>query len=85
MSKHPGKSKAQRRVLDAIGIGNNSPMMAKATRKALLEAGLIVKCGERRFGAGWSAVIVDEYEMPIPVHMQWCDAQASSDRGAVES
>lgn len=74
--KHPGSTKAQRRILDQIGSGNYSPMMAKATCKALLDAGLIVKCGEKIFGKGPLAVRVDEYEMPIPVHMQWCAAMA---------
>lgn len=75
---HPGRSSAQRRVLDAIGCGNYSPIMSKATRDAMLRDGLIVKCGEKRFGTGPLAVVVDEYEMPIPVHMQWCEAVARS-------
>jgi hypothetical protein len=48
--------------------------MAKATKKALLDAGLIEPCGERGFGAGWSAVRIQEYQMPIAVHMRWCAA-----------
>lgn len=71
---HPGRTQAERRVLDEIGCGNNLPMMGKATREALLRKGLIVQCGEKVFGTGWSAVRVPEYEMPIPVHIQWRNA-----------
>ena len=74
--KHPGKTTAQRRVLDEIGCGNYSPIMAKSTRDALLNAGLIVPAGERRIGTGWSAVRVAEYAMPILVHLRWCAAVA---------
>lgn len=69
--KHPGKTKAQQLALDEIGIGNSSPMMAKATKEALLKSGLIVKCGEKRFGSGALQVVVDEYEMPVQVHYDW--------------
>ena len=37
--KHPGRTPAQRRVLDAIGCGNNSPRMVAAVRDAMLKAG----------------------------------------------
>lgn len=76
-AKHPGKTPAQRRVLNAIGCGNFSPIMAKATRDKLLADGLIRKCGEFKIGSGAFAVIVTEYDMPIPVHMQWCDAMSA--------
>lgn len=76
MTRHPGKTQAQRRVLDAIGCGNLAPIMAKSTKKALLDAGLIVKCGEKLFGSPPLQVVVDEFCMPVPVHMQWCEAQS---------
>jgi hypothetical protein len=72
MTAHPGKTKAQRLALDEIGGGNYSPMMARATREALLSAGLIVPIGERVIGTGPLAARVPCWEMPIPVHMQWC-------------
>lgn len=73
MTKHPGKSPAQRAALDEIGCGNYLPRMSPATRKALLDRGLIEPCGEKiicqdRFGT----VRLTEYQMPIPVHYQWC-------------
>lgn len=77
---HPGRTVAERRALDTIGCGKFSPAMAPKVRQRLLDAGLIVQCGERVVGTGWSAVRVPEYQMPIPVHMQWCDAVAPTIR-----
>lgn len=76
--KHPGRTVAQRRVLDAIGCGNNSPLMSARTREALLNAGLIVLVGRKIVGRDrFGAITLPEYEMPIPVHMQWCEAVAA--------
>lgn len=79
-SKHPGKSAAQRRALDQIGVGNYAPIMANATRDAMLRDGLIVEIepmalGHDRFGL----MTVRQFQMPIPVHMAWCDAVAFTD------
>ena len=89
--KHPGKTPAQRRALDEIGSGNNSPAMAKSTKKALLDAGLIQKCERqkielRKIGTGLSVVHVDIFAMPIPAHIAWCQfhAQAVDDEGKVQ-
>jgi len=84
--KHPGKTPSQRRALDAIGCGNFSPPMSKATKDALLREGLIVPIGHRTIGYGAFSVRVEEYEMPIPVHMDWCSAvSAEADaEGAAE-
>lgn len=73
---HPGKTLAQRRVLDAIGCGNHSPMMSKATRDALLKADLIQPIGHHVVGSGPLAVRVEQFDMPVSVHMAWCDAVA---------
>lgn len=81
-AKHPGKTPAQKRVLDAIGCGNYSPIMAKATRDALLDAGLIEPCGTKVLGGGALAVRIEEYQMPIQVHMQWCAAVAAEEDDA---
>lgn len=79
---HPGKTAAQRRALDAIGCGDFSPAMADRTRDALLVAGLIEPCGERILGRDrFGTIAVQEYQMPIHVHMQWCRAVASSEAG----
>lgn len=77
-SKHPGKTAAQRRVLDEIGCGNHSPIMGKVTRNAMLTAGLIYHAGYKTFGTVWSGVRVEQYDMPINVHYQWCQAMADT-------
>lgn len=76
--RHPGKTKGQRRALDAIGCGDHSPPMQQRTLQALLNDGLIVARGVRRIGSGPLAVVVTEYEMPIHVHIAWCAHQAGA-------
>ena len=70
--KHPGKTAAQRRVLDEIGCGNYSPIMAKATREKLLREGLIEELSPLESRAGPFRMIIRQFQMPIPVHFQWC-------------
>lgn len=66
------KSKAQLRVLDEIGCGNYSPIMAKKTKDVLLKAGLIEKLSPKIIGSGAFAVRVEQFQMPTPVHLAWC-------------
>lgn len=75
--KHPGKTPAQRRALDQIGCGNHSPIMSKATRDALVKAGLIFHVCDKIIGSPPLTMRVAVYDMPIPIHMAWCDAVAS--------
>jgi hypothetical protein len=72
--KHPGRTPAQRRVLDQIGCGNFSPIMANSTRDALLKAGLIVETESRTEPFGPFRVTIREFTMPLPVHYVWCQA-----------
>ncbi len=80
--RHPGRTPAQRRALDAIGCGHYAPIMSDKTRDSLLRAGLIEHAGGRRIGNGALAVVVQEYQMPIPVHMAWCEFCASEKEDA---
>lgn len=67
------RSKAQLWVLDQIGCGNNSPMMAKSTRDALLRKGLIVKMEDGKMSAfGGLMMRVERFDMPLAVHLVWC-------------
>ena len=75
---HPGRTSAQRRALDAIGCGQ-PPRCSPKTLKALLEAGLIEETGGEIRRDALGAYRVPTYEMPIPVHMQWCSAVAARD------
>ena len=76
---HPARTPAQRRALDAIGCGNHSPIMAKSTRKALLDAGLIVPLADKIVGGGLLAVRIEQLDMPPSVHMAWCAAVAEEE------
>jgi len=73
VSGHPGKTPAQRRVLDAIGCGDHSPPMAKATRDKLLADGLIVELSPLKIPfIGSLCMEVRQFDMPLHVHLQWC-------------
>ncbi len=77
-AKHPGKSAAQRRALDQIGCGNYSPIMAPKTRDAMLRDGLIVELPEAEVSfVGSLRMKVRQFEMPIPVHIRWCEAMSA--------
>lgn len=78
---HPAKTKSQRRVLDEIGCGNNTPDMSPALRKRMLELGLIKECGASTDylpvnASGQSIYRRWPVEMPVDVHMNWCAYQA---------
>ena len=49
------------------------------TIAALLEAGLIVDAGGEVRRDALGSYLIQSYEMPIPVHMQWCSAVAATD------
>jgi len=76
MTDHPGKTPAQRRVLDEMGCGGKTPRMSPQVRDALLRQGLIEQCGETIFQDRFGIIRVPEYEMTIAAHIQWCDAMA---------
>lgn len=78
---HPAKTKSQRRVLDEIGRGDNTPDMSPALRKRMLELGLIKECGASTDyltvnDSGQSIYRRWPVEMPVDVHMNWCAYQA---------
>jgi hypothetical protein len=52
--------------------------MAKSTRDKLLREGLIVELEPDRSQAfGPFQIIIQRFEMPISIHMQWCDAMSA--------
>ena len=81
---HPGRTPAERCALDAIGCGEALPVMHPNVRQNLIAAGLIEQTGAvvRRDALG--PYEVPQYEMPIPVHMQWCSAVAATDEEMAE-
>lgn len=44
---------------------------AKSIQK-LIDMDLIEHCGTKVYGGGWTTVVVPEYQMTIPAHMQLC-------------
>lgn len=76
--KHPGTTKAERRVLDEIGCGQSQPRMTPGLQDSMLRKGLIVITGYQTLGKdAFGAIKVPNFEMPIPIHMQWCNAMAA--------
>ena len=73
-TQHPGRTAAQRRVIDHIGAGNHSPLMAKTTRDAMLNAGLIHEIpGKSVLSISGIRITVRQFNLPISVHMAWCN------------
>ena len=73
--KHPGKTPAQRRVLDAIGCGDHSPFMTKATSERMLRDGLIVEVPPLKIPfIGSLCMEVRQFDMPTNIHIAWCEA-----------
>ena len=73
-SKHPaaGCTAVQRRAFEAIAINQRDGFHPR-TIKALLDNGLIFRGDDRIVGHDrFGAVIVSDYYVPIPVHIQWC-------------
>ncbi len=74
----PGLTKSQRRALDLIGCGEcDAPGVGDTDKLKLLENGLIRFIGKKvicrdRFGV----VTVNEFAMPISVHILWCEWQS---------
>jgi hypothetical protein len=73
-ARHPcaGHSKATKEVFEIIATGGR-PACATKTLYALERAGLIEKIGEEVIGRDALGVIkLPVYEVPLPIHMQWC-------------
>ncbi len=53
-------------------LGIIAPYVANHSKK-MLEAGLIVRMHDKVLGRdGFGEIAIAQYEMPIPVHYQWC-------------
>lgn len=76
MTPYPikGLTKSQKEVFEQVATGNNNLAYyhrPKAVKK-LLEIGAIKKIGEDKMGSGWATILVPVYEVPIPLHREWC-------------
>jgi hypothetical protein len=71
---HPcaGRSQAAVEAFERIAV-SQPPMCSPQTIQALLRAGLIEQTGERVLGRdALGPIRVATYEVPLPIHIQWC-------------
>lgn len=73
MVKHPAPKGAQRRMFEQVATGVDCPPGAAATRRALVDKGLIQKVGSRFVGRHPFQVELPCFEVPLHIHMQWCE------------
>lgn len=64
-----GVTKRQQEVFEQIAIGNDKGVNA-TTAKKLIEKGLIEACYQLSIGRGFRII---RYQVPIPIHMEWCE------------
>lgn len=72
--RHPcvGLSASVIKTFEEIACGLDSSFRPKVIR-TLLDAGLIELVGERLLGRdAFGAIKVPVYEVPTPIHIQWC-------------
>jgi hypothetical protein len=75
MIKHPcdGMKSSEKAAFEAIAI-NQPPRCSKRTIDALLERGVIAKLEKpMRFRDGLPPLLIDEFYVPLPIHIQWCE------------
>lgn len=76
-----GLTRRQKELLTAGGwrIDMRTVQPQRATVRKLLDRGLVV---ERRVtdGRGWPAILVSEYDVPLPVFQAWADHCAGRER-----
>ena len=73
-TRHPcsGRSPAQVEIFEAIATGQTPPLRPRSLA-ALVRDGLVEKVGMKTLGHdALGAIEVAIYEVPLPVHMQWC-------------
>lgn len=73
MTEHPCKNltKAQRLAFERIAVGQN-PECKWATIDALMKAGVIEKGPSETRRDAMGIYEIPSFEVPIPIHMQWC-------------
>jgi hypothetical protein len=74
MTDHPckGMTKAQIETFEQIAVGNALPPMSMKQIKALEANGVIHLAGNKILRDEMGSFSLPQYEVPIPVHMQWC-------------
>lgn len=78
MAKHPGRTAAQRRILDQVGCGEHCPRAQRKTLDRMVEEGLLVRLPDMVLGRdALGTIALPQYEMPIPVRYAWCQAMSA--------
>lgn len=72
-TKHPGRTRAERKVIDAIGGGNHSPPMRDMVRERMIEDRLIERIEDRVIPDRLGEIRIVQVDLPLAVHMQWCN------------
>jgi hypothetical protein len=83
MVQHPchGMTRAETKAFEAIAI-NLKPHGSKETLTRLLDRGVVVKQEKHvAFRDGLPPSVMDEYCVPLPIHLQWCEWAAQRYRG----
>jgi hypothetical protein len=83
MAQHPchGMTQAETKAFEAIAI-NLKPRCSRKTLARLLARGVIMKKDNRvAFRDGLPPSNVEEYYVPLPIHMQWCEWAGQRHRG----
>lgn len=73
-TRHPcaGMTKAQKKAFEMIATGRDYGLHASSV-DALVAAGLVLRLRDQIIGRdAFGAISVPRYEVPLPVHMQWC-------------
>lgn len=81
--RHPGRSAAERRILDEVGCGQNTPRAYQKTLDRMVAAGLLTFLGHETIGRdALGAIRLPVYEMPAHVHIRWCEFHAQAEEPA---
>lgn len=72
-----GLNAKQQAVFDQIAVGFGNPNASRSMLAAMEAKGLIVSHEVPMYGSGNSPIdripmMVSEYAVPLPIHMQWC-------------
>ena len=70
----PGFTRSQQEAFEQIGAGNSTAARCHPKSvKFLLDHGMIEYVGMKTLGRDCLGLIqVPEYEVPLPIHMEWC-------------
>jgi hypothetical protein len=82
VTEHPcqGMTKAEIAAFEAIAI-NRPPHCSKLTLERLIARGVIERYGKKaNFRDGLPSIITD-FDVPLPVHIQWCEWASERYRG----